>query len=62
MSDVVACALCGEAVAHSDSDPIGLGIVERWRPHDEDVDWMVYAHRACFVAVLHPDTREAIEA
>ncbi len=54
----VACAYCGEAVSYTDSDPIGLGVVERWKPNDEDIDWMVFAHRACFIERLHADVRE----
>ncbi len=37
----VACAYCGEAVSYTDRDPIGVGVVERWKPYDEDIDWMV---------------------
>lgn len=56
-----ACAFCGEAVEFTDEDPIALGVVEQWRPHDEDIDWMVYAHRECFLARLDPEVRALIE-
>ena len=54
----VACAFCGEGVEPTDDDPIGLGVVERWRPYDEAIDWMVYAHRRCLLDRLSPDNRE----
>jgi hypothetical protein len=57
----VACAFCGEDIGYTDQDPIGLGVVERWRPHDEDIDWMVYAHRTCFLSRLEEEVREAVE-
>ena len=53
----VACAFCGKGVEPTDDDPIGLGVVERWRPYDEAIDWMVYAHRRCFLDRLSPDHR-----
>lgn len=57
----VACAFCGGPVDYTDDDPIGIGVVERWRPHDEEIDWMVYAHRSCFLARLDEGVREAVE-
>ena len=39
----VACAFCGEGVQYTDRDPIGIGVVEHWRPDEECIDWMVYA-------------------
>jgi hypothetical protein len=38
----VACGFCGGRVDYTDQDLIGVGVVERWRPHDEEIDWMVY--------------------
>ena len=48
----VACAFCGEGIESTHEDPIALGVVEHWRPHDEDIDWMVYSHRGCFLSRL----------
>lgn len=57
----VACAFCGEGVAYTDTDPIALGIVERWRPYEERPDDTLYAHRVCFVSRLLPEIRELLE-
>ncbi|MDX6285167.1 MAG: hypothetical protein QOG53_652 [Frankiales bacterium] len=57
----VSCAFCGEGVQYTDEDPIALGIVEHWRPYDEQPDRTFYAHRGCFAANLHPELRELFE-
>lgn len=51
----VSCAYCETSVEPTDDDPIAIGVVERWRPHDEDIDWMVFAHRRCFIDSLGPE-------
>ena len=60
-STQVACAFCGEGIEFTGEDPIALGVVEHWRPHDEHLDWMTYSHRRCFVSRLHRETREAVD-
>ena len=45
----------GPVFEPTDDDPIAIGVVERWRPHDQDIDWMVFAHRRCFVDSLGPE-------
>jgi hypothetical protein len=56
----VACAYCDEGVEYTDRDPIALGIVERWRPYEEQPDHTVYAHRECFMRTLHPEVSETV--
>lgn len=56
----VSCAFCGLTVVETDHDPIGIGVVERWR-HNQDIDWMVYAHRLCLLSRLAEEVREAVE-
>ena len=57
----VACAFCGEEVEYTDRDPIAIGVVEHWRPDEEGIDWMVYAHRACLLSRLTEDVRDDVE-
>lgn len=57
----VACAFCGEGVDYTDDDPIAIGVVERWRPYDEQPDRTLYAHRACLYERLHPEVRELFD-
>jgi hypothetical protein len=57
----VACAFCGTGVDYTETDPIALGIVERWRPYDERPNRTFYAHRACFGAELHREARELFD-
>jgi hypothetical protein len=56
LSDV-SCAWCGGRVEQSEQDPIAIGVVEQWRPDDEEPDWMVYGHRQCFISTLLPEVR-----
>ena len=46
---------------YTDRDPIGIGVVEHWRPDEEGIDWMVYAHRACLLSRLTEDVREGVD-
>lgn len=57
----VACAFCGESVRYTDRDPIGIGVVEHWRPEEEGIDWMIYAHRACLLSLLTEDVRDGVD-
>ncbi len=60
-STEVACAFCGGGIEYTEEDPIALGVVEHWRPHDEGIDWMVYSHRACFLSRLDDELRETVQ-
>lgn len=57
----VSCAFCGATVEASETDPIGIGVIETWRPHDENIDWLIYAHRECLLDRLDPEVREVVE-
>lgn len=57
----VGCAFCGGGVPYDDSNPIALGVVERWRPDDERPDQTFYAHRECFASRLLPEMREVFD-
>lgn len=58
----VACAFCGARIPYTDSDPISLGVVEHWRPYEEQPDWSVYAHRECLMSRLDPEARDGIDS
>jgi hypothetical protein len=57
----VACAFCARDVEYTDTDPIALGIVDRWRRYEERPDHTFYAHRTCFAERLDPEVRESYD-
>ncbi len=53
----MSCAYCETSVEPTDDDPIAVG-VRGGALTTKNIDWMVFAHRRCFVDSLGPEAWE----